>query len=33
MGQEAIEQYLKHDDWHFWVSMHTGQVGIRFFKK
>ncbi len=31
-GQEAVEQYIKHDDWHFWVSMHQGQVTMPVFQ-
>ena len=26
-GRAAVEEHLTKDDWHFWVSMKTGQVG------
>jgi len=32
VGQEAIEQYLEQDDWHFWVSMHQGSVTMPVFQ-
>ena len=25
-GREAIDQYLRKDDWYFWVAMKNGQV-------
>ncbi|XP_059479799.1 ER degradation-enhancing alpha-mannosidase-like protein 2 [Neocloeon triangulifer] len=31
-GREAINKYLKRDDWHLWVSMHKGQVTLPVFQ-
>ena len=31
-SQEGIEQYMKHDDWHFWVSMNQGSVSMPVFQ-
>ena len=31
-SQEGIEQYMKHDDWYFWVSMNQGSVSMPVFQ-
>ena len=31
-SREAIEQYMNHDDWHFWVSMKGGGVTLPVFQ-
>jgi ER degradation enhancer, mannosidase alpha-like 2 len=31
-AREAIDKYLKRDDWHLWVSMHKGQVTLPVFQ-
>ena len=31
-GKESIDQYLKKDDWHFWVNMKNGQVTMPLFQ-
>lgn len=31
-SREAIEQYLRHDDWHFWASMKAGSVTMPVFQ-
>ncbi|KAF4530389.1 hypothetical protein B566_EDAN018726 [Ephemera danica] len=31
-GRNAIDKYLKRDDWHLWVSMHKGQVTLPVFQ-
>lgn len=30
--REAIEQFLNHDDWHFWVTMKQGTVTMPVFQ-
>lgn len=32
VGQQAIEQYVKQDDWFFWVSMNQGTVSMPVFQ-
>ena len=32
IGKETIDQYLKKDDWHFWVNMKNGQVTMPLFQ-
>jgi len=32
IGRESIDQYLKKDDWHFWVNMKNGQVTMPLFQ-
>jgi len=31
-SREAIEQFLNHDDWHFWVTMKQGSVTMPVFQ-
>jgi len=31
-GRAAVEEYLTKDDWHFWVSMKSGQVTMPLFQ-
>jgi len=31
-GREAIDQYLRKDDWYFWVAMKNGQVTLPLFQ-
>ena len=31
-SREAIEQFLNHDDWHFWVTMKQGTVTMPVFQ-
>ena len=31
-SRESIEQYMNHDDWHFWVSMKSGGVTLPIFQ-
>ena len=31
-SKDAIEQYMNHDDWHFWVSMKGGGVTLPVFQ-
>ena len=31
-GQSAIEQYMNHDDWYFWVAMKQGTVTLPVFQ-
>lgn len=32
LSRDAIEQYMNHDDWHFWVSMKGGGVTLPVFQ-
>ena len=32
LGREGVDQYLKKDDWHFWVNMKNGQVTMPLFQ-
>ncbi|TRY73471.1 hypothetical protein TCAL_01574 [Tigriopus californicus] len=32
VGQEAIDQHMRHDDWHFWVGMKQGAVTMPVFQ-
>ena len=32
IGKETIDQYLKKDDWHFWVNMKNGAVTMPLFQ-
>ncbi|XP_023336094.1 ER degradation-enhancing alpha-mannosidase-like protein 2 [Eurytemora carolleeae] len=31
-GREAVDQYLRKDDWYFWVNMKNGQVTLPLFQ-
>lgn len=31
-GRQAIDKYLRKDDWHVWVSMAKGQVTLPVFQ-
>ena len=28
----VIDQFMRHDDWHFWVSLHQGLVSMPVFQ-
>ena len=31
-ARKPIDQYLRKDDWHFWVAMKNGQVTLPLFQ-